>query len=241
MFPRALLIACLAIPASLGGPPWDKPPAKWTLADVFHILQDSPWSPSSVKLETKIASREIDRQTGGQIDPVNSNDADLAPGIQLSRSKPQADVPVLWWSSKTIRLAQLRLRQLRNPALGKQPLQVDDLPDYILAVEGVEQYRILHDPAEDLHDGVFLELPGGSTIDLATVRFVEGADDEDPRVEFHFPKQIDGQPTLDPDTDRVILHCKASAKTPSPGRANSLSFRAEFHLNNMRVHGTLDL
>jgi hypothetical protein len=30
--------------------PWDKPREQWTLADVFRILQDSPWSPSKFSL-----------------------------------------------------------------------------------------------------------------------------------------------------------------------------------------------
>jgi hypothetical protein len=166
----------------------------------------------------------------------------LIPGLQITRAtKPQADVPVLWWSAKTVRLAELRLRQLRDPVFAKQPLQVDELPDYIILIEGPEPFRILQDPAEDLHDSVFLELPSGATLDFTSVRFVNGSDGEEPHVEFHFPKQIDGQPTLDPDADRVVLHCKASAKTPSPVRNNSLSFRAEFHLRSMQVHNSPDL
>jgi hypothetical protein len=242
MMTELFLLACLALPAPLGGFPWDKPPAKWDISDVYRILQDSPWSPASVKLEVKSKTRAMDSGTGQISDArANPNDVNVIPGMQISRTKPQPDVPVFWWSSKTIRLARLRLRQLRNPTLAKQPLQVDDLPDYVLVIEGSEQLRILEDPAEDLHDSVFLELPGGSTLDLSTVSFFGGSDDEEPRVEFHFPKQIDGQPTLDADADHVILHCKVSAKTPNPARNNALSFRAEFHLHNMQVRGSPDL
>ncbi len=56
---------------------------------------------------------------------LNANNTNPVPGIQISRSKPQPSVPVIWWSSKTIRLAQQRLIQLRNPALTGEPLRIN--------------------------------------------------------------------------------------------------------------------
>ncbi len=83
----------------------------------------SPWSPSGAKLEREFTSRHTDPQTGMVTDaPVNANDANPVPGIQISRSKPLPKVPVIWWSSKTLRLAKQRLRQLSNPALTGEPL-----------------------------------------------------------------------------------------------------------------------
>lgn len=242
MITRLILVALLALPASLGGSPWDKVPAKWDQADVYRILQDSPWSPAGIKLETKFTSRHTDTQTGLVTDaPVNPNNTNLVSGLEISRSKPQPAVPVLWWSSKTIRLAQARLRQLRKSAPPGEPLRADDLPDYILVIEGSEPLRILRDAKEDLHDTVFLELAGGATLDLESVRFFEGTEQEEARVEFHFPKQVDGRATLDPESERVILHCKASAKMPRPGYDNTLSLRAEFRPRAMRARGTPDL
>jgi hypothetical protein len=242
MFTRFILVAVLALPASLGGSPWDKVPATWNLADVYRILQESPWSPAATKLDTQLSSRHSDTRTGLLTDaPVNPNNQGQVSGLQISRGKPQPSVPVLWWSSKTIRLAQQRLRQLRNPAAPAEPLKADDFPDYVLVIQGTEQLRILRDAREDLHDTVFLELPGGATLDLESVQFFEGAEQQEARVEFHFPRQIDGRPTLDPDSERVLLHCKASAKTPHPGHDNTLSLRAEFKPRAMRVHGVPDL
>jgi hypothetical protein len=54
MMTRFILVALLALPGSLGGSPWDKAPAKWDLADVYRILQDSPWSPAGIKLEAEV-------------------------------------------------------------------------------------------------------------------------------------------------------------------------------------------
>ena len=242
MMTRFILVALLALTASLSGSPWDKVPAKWNLADVSRILQDSPWSPAGVKVEGEFTSRHTDPQTGIVTDaPVNANNTNPVPGIQISRSKPQPSVPVIWWSSKAIRLAQQRLIQLRNPALTGEPLRADELPDYVLVIEGSEPLRILKDAKEDLRDSVFLELTSGMTLDLGSLRFFKGTEQEEPRVEFHFPKQIEGRSTLDPDSERIVFHCKASAKTPRLGHGNTLALRAEFHPRAMRVHGVPDL
>ena len=230
-----ILVCLLALPASLGGSPWEKPPEKWNAADVYRILQDSPWSPAGVKLDLKSAPHQAERQTGVV------SDAALTPGVEISRSKEQPEIPVLWWSSKTVRLAQQRALQLSNPALAKTPLHADELSDYVLVITGSEHLRILKDAKEDLHDTVFLELSAGATLELVSVTFVEGTDREEARVEFHFPKLLEGQPAIDHDSQRVILHCKATAKTPRPFANNTLSFRAEFKPSNMQVHGVPDL
>lgn len=238
-----LLIALLALPALPGGAaPWDKAPEKWNLRDVSKILQESPWSPAGVKLEGKVTSRYADPRTGLVNDsPGNVDTSNPVPGIQISRSKPQPNVPVLWWSSKTIRLARQRLRQLNDPALAAEPLRAEELPDYVLVIEGSEALRILKDAKEGLRDSVFLELPSGLTLDLENARFVDASETEDARAEFHFPKTIEGQATIDPDSALVVFHCRASAKTPLPGRDNAVALRAEFKPRAMRVHGVPDL
>jgi hypothetical protein len=242
MMTRFILIAPLALAGSIGGSIWDKVPAKWNAADVYRILQDSPWSPLGTKLEPELTSRHTDRQTGMVTDtPTNTNNASPVLGIQISRSKPLPKIAVVWWSSKIIRLAEQRLRQLTNPALVGEPLHIDELPDYILAIEGSEPLRILQDAKEDLHDTVFLELAGGAILDLGEVRFVGGTALEQPRVEFHFAREVDGRATLDPELERVIFHCKATAKTARPGYDNSLAFRAQFRPRAMRVRGVPDL
>jgi len=199
MLTQIILVALLTLHGSLGGSPWDKLPANWNLADVSRILLDSPWSPAGVKLERQHTSSHIDPQTGMVTDaPINANNASPIPGIQISRSKPQPKVPVIWWSSKTIRLAQHRLIQLRDPSLTREPFRADELPDYVLVIEGSEPLRILRNAKEDLHDSVFLELTNGMTLDLGGLRFFDGTEREEPRVEFHFPKEIEGRATLNP-------------------------------------------
>lgn len=241
MITRFIPAVLLSFPAPPGGSPWEKVPANWNLVDVSRILQDSPWSPASVKLEPELTPHQTDPQTRLQSDaPANSDNAIQIPGIQIRRNKPRPKVPVIWWSAKTVRLAQQRLGQLRNPASAGAPLAVDELPDYVLVVVGSEALRILQDAKEDLHETVFLELAEGATLEPESVRFIDGGGQE-PHVEFHFPKEVEGRGTLDPESERVVFHCKASAKSPHLGQSNALALRAEFKPRAMRVHGTPDL
>jgi hypothetical protein len=243
MLTRILLTATLAIPAtSFGAPPWEKAPQKWDRADAYRVLQDSPWSPAQVKLDTKSTNRYTDRQTGRVDDSsINPDLTNPVSGIELRRARPLPSIAVLWWSSRMVRLAQQRLLQLRHPANPAQPLDVPNLPDFVLAIEGGEPQRILRDPVEDLHDSVFLELPDGVTLDLREARYVDATDEQDARTEFHFPREIDGRPTIDPDTERIVFHCHAYAKASRPNQDNAISLRAEFKPRSMRVHNLPDL
>jgi hypothetical protein len=243
MLTRILLTVALAIPTIFfGTPPWEKAPEKWDHADAYRVLQDSPWSPTEVKFDTKSTYRYTDRQTG-RVDDSSFNRDLTHPvrGVELSRARMLRPIPVLWWSSRMVRLAQQRLVQLRKPSTATQRLEVPNLPDYVLAMEGDEPLRILAGAAEDLHDTVFLELPDGAILDLQEVRYVEATDDQNARTEFHFPREVDGRSTIDPDTERIIFHCRASAKIPSPYRDNAISLRAEFKPRTMRVRNMPDL
>jgi hypothetical protein len=226
----------------LGGAPWNKQPEKWNLSETYKILRDSPWSPAKVTIETNYTQRHTDPLTGIVSEsPLYSNKTGLVRGIEVSRSKPLPSVSVLWWSSKTIRLAEQRLAQLRARSPASVALRAEDLPDYVLAIEGEEPMRILRGASEDLHDTVFLELDTGLTLDFASVKFVEASDAEDARTEFHFARQKNGEPMIDINAERVIFHCRATAKTPLEGRENVIAVRVDFSPKAMRVRNTPDL
>lgn len=244
---RFVFALLLTLPAAASsGTPWEKSPEQWSEADTYKILRDSPWSPAKVKFESVYTQRHVDTQTGiVSSSPVNVPNTGAVPGIEMSKSKRLPDVPVLWESAKTVRLAQQRLQQLKairaDSAAKLEPLRAEAMPDYILLIAGSEYFRILKDAKEDLHDTVFLEMPDGFSIDLATVNFFNGSSNEEVRVEFHFPREIDGQPSIPPETEKVIFHCRATAKTERPGEQNAIAFRAEFHPNEMKAHGQPDL
>lgn len=234
-----LASAMFAFPA--GTEPWDKPPQQWDLADSYKILRDSPWAPSETKLEANFTQRHKDDLTGLVVDsPTNPTDAPLVRGVEVSRDKPLPPLSILWWSSRTVRLAERRLLELKNSSKAP-PAQVEALPDYVVAIEGSEPMRIFQDPNEDLHDTVFLVLDEGLTLDLAKVTFVEATDDTEARVEFHFPREVEGHPAIDPQSEKIEFHSKASVKTPRPGRQNALSIRTLFHPHLMRANGVPDL
>jgi len=241
-FARVVLAVAISfstrLPATV---PWDKPPEQWDLAETFRVLRDSPWSPAGTKLAAAWTQRHTDPQSGiVSNSPVNPQDTGMVRGIEINRNRPLPAVSVLWWSSKTVRLALQRQRQLRHSGGAATVLAAEDLPDYVVAVEGSEALRIFRDAREDLHDSAFLEM-GGLVLDLKNVAFFEGTADEDARTEFHFPRQTDGKPSLDPDSERIFFHCKASAKTAHLGRENAISIRAEFQPRTMRARGLPDL
>jgi hypothetical protein len=212
------------------------------LAETFRVLRDSPWSPSGNKLAAAWTQRHTDPLTGiVSNSPVNPEDTHLIRGIEISRNNPLPEVSVLWWSSKTVRLALQRQRQLRHSGGVAPVLAAEDLPDFVIAVEGSEPLRIFQNAREDLKDTVYLELADGLTLDLKSVLFSEGTADEDARAEFHFPRLADGRPALDPNSEFVVFHCKASAKAPRLARDNAISVRAVFQPRTMRARGLPDL
>jgi hypothetical protein len=239
---RVALALCFTFPpGSPATAPWDKSPEQWDLAETFRVLRDSPWSPAGNKLAAAWTQRHTDPQSGiVSNSPVNPEDTRMIRGIEIKRNRPLPPVSVLWWSSKTVRLALQRQHQLRPSAGAGTVLAAEELPDYVIAVEGSEPLRIFQDAREDLHDTVFLELADGLTLDLKSVLFIEGTA-EDARAEFHFPRLTDGRPALDPNSEFVVFHCKASAKTPRLGRDNAITLRAEFQPRTMRARGLPDL
>lgn len=234
-----LVSGLFALPA--GTEPWDKPPEQWDLADSYKILRDSPWTPSDTKFGANFTQRHTDKLSGLVTDsPTNTADTPLIRGVEVNRNKPLPPVSILWWSSKTVRLAERRLLELKNSP-NAAAIPVETLPDYVVAIEGSEPLRIFQDANEDLHETVFLVLDEGLTLDLAQVKFVEATQDTDARVEFHFPREVEGHSAIDPQSEKVEFHCKASAKTPRPGRQNALSMRSQFHPRAMRANGVPDL
>ena len=107
--PFLLLIAVTAVAragitaAVPGNVLWDKAPEQWTLADVFRILQNSPWSPSKFSLEANYTQRHTDAQSKVVSDsPVSAQNTGAVPGVTFTLSHPLPQVTVLWWSCKVL-------------------------------------------------------------------------------------------------------------------------------------------
>jgi len=223
--------------------PWDKSPDQWTAADTNKILEDSPWAPTKVAIETKYSQKYTDNLTHVVSDsPINSTqNSPIVQNVQISRGATPSFY-VKWMSAKTMRLALEKMHRMRLNVAGNQPLiKVEESPDYVVAIEGDEPMRILRDAKEDLHDTVFVELDNGFTLDLASVQFIDGADADPLRTEFHFPRAIEGKPAIDPDSEKVVFHLRATAKKELPNRENSIAIRVDFHPKDMRAQTLPDL
>jgi hypothetical protein len=240
MMRRLVLLAAVFLSvARSAGPPWDKLPEEWTSEDVVRILRDSPWSPSKFSLDAKFTERHPDPLTRIAQDSEVPSSQGTVGRVEFTRAHPLPAVTVLWRSARTMRLAEAKRMELENRKPGR--VAPGELPDYVLSVEGDEPLRILRGAKEDLHDTVFLELESGGTLDFTTVEFLEGPDAEGVRAEFHFPRGLDGPPAVDPESQRVVFHCRATAKKEAAGRANALAFRVEFRPRAMKVRGKPDL
>jgi hypothetical protein len=245
--PQTVLISRFALAALLALPlpantPWDKPADQWTAADINKILEDSPWAPSKVAIEAKYTQKHSEPLTGLISDSdVNLNNSNNIRGVQISRGGTPSYY-VKWMSAKTMRLALEKMHRMRTNLTGTPPpLKADESPDYVVAIEGDEPMRILRSAKEDLHDTVFLELDNGFTLDLASVQFLDGADADPIRTEFHFPRQVQGKPAIDPDSEKIVFHLRATAKKELPNRENAISIRVDFHPKDMRAQNVPDL
>src|SRR5215470_2531342 len=207
--------------------PWDKPPDQWTAADANKIFEDSPWAPSKVTIETKYSQKYTDSLsrivTDSAANPIQNSP--IVQNVQISRSATPSYY-VKWMSAKTMQLALEKMRRMRSNVVGTQPpLKVEELPDYVVAIEGDEPMRILKDAKEDLRDTVFIELDNGFTLDLASVQYLDGTDADPIRTEFHFPRLMEGKPLIDPDSEKVVFHMRATAKKEIPNRNNAIAIR----------------
>jgi hypothetical protein len=105
-----------------------------------------------------------------------------------------------------------RLQARAGAKLPSPQSEPESLADYVLTVEGDEPLRMLHDAKEDLHDTIFLELENGGTLDLFSVKFIDDGDSDVIRTELHFARLLNGQPAIDPESEKVIFHAAPTRK-----------------------------
>ena len=78
-------------------------------------------------------------------------------------------------------------------------------------------------------------------LDLMAVKYVEDGDTDVIRTEMHFARLLNGERAIDPESQKVIFHCRANAKKQMQNRRNALSFRVEFCPRLMKARGQPDL
>lgn len=233
----------LLLPAALlAGEPWNEKPGQWGLADVAQILTNSPWSPAKNRVDITLLNRRLDPLTNLPTNlPTAPREDGLVARAGVHQGTPMPAVSVLWWSSKTVRLAQLRRSHLKTNSSKDTALRVEELEHIVIAVEGSEPLRILRDAVENIRETCYLELPRGIAVDALDVQFVESDRAGEDFTAFHFPRVFNGGPAVDPNAEQITFRCKATVKRERPGRPNTLSIRAAFEPRKMRVNGLPDL
>jgi len=73
------------------------------------------------------------------------------------------------------------------------------------------------------------------------VKYVDDGDTDVVRTEKHFARSFNGEPAIEPESQKVIFHCRAKAKKEMQNRQNALSFRVEFCPRLMKARGRSDL
>lgn len=222
---------------------YNKPPEKWSYEEAYRILTDSPWVPAKSALAVTFEHQTVNRSPYSDV--PSRDHTDRQQGAIASRIHPggRTSLPAIsvhWRSSRTLRLAQQRVAQFRGIIPKDAPLTAPVLDRIVIVVEGSEPLRILSDAGEALHQTVYLELPGGRTVEPAEIKFVEGDRAGEDYVAFGFPRELNGAPTVTPNTSSAVFVCKAVSLKPAAGRPNSLALRVTFHPNKMRANGAPD-
>lgn len=222
----------------------NKPPEKWSYEEAYRILTDSPWAPARNDVFITFEHQTIYRDTyagvptPGEITPRRQEA--IASRIYPGGTSQLPAISVLWWSSRAVRLAHQRVAQFRKILPASHRLEAPPLEQIQIVVEGSEPLRILREVGEKLRETVYLELPGGQTVEPSSIEFIEGDRAGDDRVAFYFPRKIEGWHTVNPLTESVTFVCKVVSANQEKGRPNSLSLRVTFHPNQMRLHGSPD-
>ncbi len=238
-----VVVSCLTLWAAVAGAQPNKPPEKWTYEEAYRVLTDSAWAPAKTALDVKFDYQTVYRAPYSGV-PAREH-TDQRQGVIQSRISPTGKTPlpsvsVLWHSSRTVRLAQIRVAQFREILPKDAPLGAPPVEHIRIVVEGSEPLRILRDAGPELRESAYLELPDGRVLEPVNIRFVEGDRAGEDYTAFEFPRELGGEPTVRPDMATAVFVCKAVSLTPMAGRSNSLALRVTFQPNRMRANNQPD-
>src|SRR5215475_8872115 len=103
MFPARIVLASILALSFPTNTPWDKPADQWTAGETNKILEDSPWAPTKVTIETKYSQKYTDNLSRIVTDsPANAaQNSPVVQNVQISRGYAPAYY-VKWMSAKTM-------------------------------------------------------------------------------------------------------------------------------------------
>ena len=209
----AVTLAALALAtAALAGDPWkQKKPEEWKQEEVHRILNDSPWS-----RPYEIALPATDRNFGDGNDMTNNaafgatggggGGRGRGRGNTNSDAQPGRVITYLaqWYSSRTVRAAQIRAAALAGSAVPKENALFQVPENYQVVLQGGNTAAFGNLGEEGLKKSCYLELKKThERVAPSRVTILEGRG-RVLGVAFEFPKKsTSGEPTIATDEKTV--------------------------------------
>src|SRR5215469_2581651 len=221
----------------LGNQPWEeKAYTEWTQQDVLKIRTHSPWtrqveitvgkgSPMDEPDPNSVFGKEY--RTGGASDHPNAPKGERKDGAFLPLNVETLTFDIRWASSLTWRQSMVRRAQLAGvPSAMAAAELAQSPPYYMLTVSGGSSVEYSGLAEAMLRESAYLEIePTKQKIALGPV----GVSLQ--QVDFYFPREANGKPTIDANATKVSFRCKLKVS----------SIHAEFDLKKMVRQGKRDL
>lgn len=218
---RSLGLVLLSALALGAGEPWkEKAYTEWTPKDVEKIIQESPWVR---RLTVHMGYAPTKGVGGGTVDPRTG---ETVGGASSTEFQPiYSTVFVRWASSRTMREALMRNRQLRGTASEEEvkAFVAERLEHYVVTVGPLP---LKPEVQESLSETAYLQ-PKGSKQKAPPARVeIQGNS-----AVFFFPRQVDSQPVIRADEKKVKFFC----------RFPKFKIETDFDLRKMVREGKADL
>ena len=231
----ALVAVVLSATMVAADEPWLNKTAKdWTIDDTQKILNDSPWGHrigTAVEYVKEKDKSSGDKKTVSDTDRGDQRDTDFA--------------LVLWWSAKTTRRAFLRMFELGGNSVSEEQAQKFSegaMPQYVVTIIGGGKMVDISSklPVEELKKAAWLESPRIkqhiNPMDVVVVRDASGKPE---RINFIFPRETEGQPTLSSDDKKITFRWRLP-KIPTETIEKAKQFQVQFQPSKMMAGGAAD-
>ncbi len=208
----ALMVAI----ATYASDPWmDKDPQSWDVKDVQRILQDSPWShkvqfgmssggavPGTVTGTAGQAHPETGPDNHGGITGLETGIAGTTVNVPTGSTRPETDFSISWVSSRTVREAQARKRELGGvpPNIARKDLATP-ADDYEVMVASSDMTALTKGSEEELkaHTALILKSTKAN-VSPSGVILQKGPTGRLAAIIFVFAKKVgNGDPAFAPD------------------------------------------
>ncbi len=221
------------------GDPWeDQEYTAWSKKDAEKVLSNSPWARRVATKTDMVKESEDYKAQGGA--PKSGTEA-----VDRGTMREGDFATVVWWSAKSPRRAYVR--QLQHAGQNLAPETIQQFLDQPLAhhvltlrVEGGDLVKTSAKlTPEDLKQGAWLETSRLKKIAADEAAVVNGADGKPDRLRFHFPKEMNGAPTVTSEDKRVLFRFKLPRRQ-GENLKNAEQFEVSFEVKKMAARSEAD-